>query len=531
MLKSFQGANQIWMTCVGPESLVAEYTEYAHGNRLETRRIVLDQEMLPTILSRGDIRVIPPKCLHERFLATVRSECSIARERKQSVFLLIFGHGSEDTYGISIGGERESYDAPLLTITLLKQAIGSKVDVGMLLTSCFSGGWVIQPRLNITAMAAAGPDITSESWSKSESSGRASGSIYASAVVQALFKMEHPLATQFQDMPPSSSIPQEEMSSSSFAEFARVIYRTLVDDVDSLGYCHDIRFSVQDDAWEAEWRPRSGIPLNGFRERWEMLRSIPVDTADPRTNRTPHAEEFHLATGQTDIQLSEGLRGSIAIRGIGRVTQMMAYRYLNSFPGNDHQGGNAQHGKIRDFLAGKGYPHEAESLYPVLVYRICSMELATDYKDYLSLTFPSCDFCDFDAWYHDICLTCRQEGPPGRAARQKLKYFQDVRRCIGVSRIFDPALPGQGWTYTKPHDYFAAAMCNSNLTLTEVEQAVAKLQAFKAVRMARLIDKVERKKSLGLFVSNVFRKCSTLGKRLRSRSPEKGNPKERSPPQ
>ncbi|KAI9761718.1 MAG: hypothetical protein M1840_001722 [Geoglossum simile] len=40
--------------------------------------------------------------------------------------------------------------------------------------------------------------------------------------------------------------------------------------------------------------------------------------------------------------------------------------------------------------------------------------------------------------------------------------------------------------------------------------------------MANLIDKVERKRTLGMFVSNAFEKCGTLGKRFRSRSPEKG---------
>ncbi|KAI9784487.1 MAG: hypothetical protein M1839_002144 [Geoglossum umbratile] len=295
--------------------------------------------MLPAILSRGNIRVVPPTLLLERFLATVRSECNIACEQKQSVFLLIFGHGMEGTYGIAIGGDCTSYHAPLLTVNSLKQAIGSTVEVGMLLTSCYSGGWVIQPQLNVTVMTAAGPKEESESWSKSESSGCALGSIYASAVVQALFKMKYPSATQYQGTPLWESLQQQEITSSTFAEFARVIYRTLVDDVDSLGQLHDVRFSAQDDAWETEWRPRSGIPLNIFKERWEMLRSIPIDTADPRTNRTPHAGESRLLGDQTDIQLGEGLQGSMIICGIHGVTQMMAYHYLNSFPGNDHHGG------------------------------------------------------------------------------------------------------------------------------------------------------------------------------------------------
>ncbi|KAI9760854.1 MAG: hypothetical protein M1840_002187 [Geoglossum simile] len=483
-------------------------------------RFPIYRAMLPAILSPGNIRVVPPKLLLERFLATVRSECIIAREQMQSVFLLIFGHGTKSTYGIAIGGEGDVGNAPLLSINSLKQAVGSKVGVGMLLTSCYSGGWVIQPQLNVTTMTAAGPKKQSESWSKSESSGRASGSIYASAVIRALFKMEHPLATQFQDSPSSEFLQRPETSSSS-AEFARIIYRTLLDDVDSLGQCHGIRFSAQDDTWEMEWRPRSGIPLNKFKERWEMLRSIPVDTADPRTNRTPHGEESRPLGDQAGIQLSEGLRGSMVIRGIDRVTQMMAYHYLNSFPGNYHHGGNYAHGRIRDFLAGKG-SYGAESLHPILAYRLSSMELATDYKDYLSLTFPDCNSYDHEAWLGDLCLECRQQGPPGQAARERLRYYEDVQSRVGDSQIFDPALPDQGLSYSKPDNYLAVAMCSSNLSLLQVAEALAKLQTLKAVKMAKLFDKVERKRTLKMFFSNTFEKCSTLGKRFRSRSPEKG---------
>ena len=125
------------------------------------------------------------------------------------------------------------------------------------------------------------------------------------------------------------------------------------------------------------------------------------------------------------------------------------------------------------------YPHEVESLHPILEYRLCSMELATDYKNYLSLTFPDCNSYDFDAWLHDICLNCRQQGLSGQAANKRLRYYRDVQRCIEDSGIFDLALPGQSWTYSKPDNYLAAAMCSLGLSLTQVEKAVGKLQACK----------------------------------------------------
>jgi hypothetical protein len=51
-----------------------------------------------------------------------------------------------------------------------QRAIGNTANVALLMTSCFSGGWVIKTArdeskalLNATVMAAAGPDTVSES--------------------------------------------------------------------------------------------------------------------------------------------------------------------------------------------------------------------------------------------------------------------------------------------------------------------------------------------------------------------------------
>jgi len=54
-----------------------------------------------------------------------------------------------------ISEKRESYYALLLIVNLLKQAIKFRVNVGILLISYHSGGWVIQLQLNITAMTVA----------------------------------------------------------------------------------------------------------------------------------------------------------------------------------------------------------------------------------------------------------------------------------------------------------------------------------------------------------------------------------------
>jgi hypothetical protein len=133
------------------------------------RRIVLDRATLPGLLSDNDVRVVPCDILCERFLATVKSECRITARLSQPVLLLIFGHGEETTYGVVLGYRRDgkTVQESLLHIDTIKRAISGKADVAALLTSCYSGGWVIRPDLNATVMAAAGPAIENESWPKS----------------------------------------------------------------------------------------------------------------------------------------------------------------------------------------------------------------------------------------------------------------------------------------------------------------------------------------------------------------------------
>ena len=184
-------SNQLWLTCISPKDLVNKYTEYVHGNRFETRRIVLDKSFLPAMGAAQNICIFSPEDLCERFLATVQSECRIAQKLDQPVLLLIFEHSDEDTHGVAIGG-RYPETAPRLTINSVKVAIGRHTQVAILLTSCYSGSWIVKPRLNMTTLTAAGAYNPSKSWAKSASIGQSAGSIYATAVLMALIKMETP---------------------------------------------------------------------------------------------------------------------------------------------------------------------------------------------------------------------------------------------------------------------------------------------------------------------------------------------------
>jgi hypothetical protein len=362
----------------------------------------------------------------------------------------------------------------------MKQAIGQGVDVGMLMTSCYSGYWTVKPQLNVSAMTAAGPKKMSESWAQSQSLSRATGSIYASAVLQALIKMEEPTMTQ--EHGSTTYVDMDGLiSSSTYAELSRVIYRTLLDDVDSMGAVHHITFSAQDDTWGTEWRQRSGIPLNSYKERWEMLRRIPVDTADPITDRCPKAQHNQTSPGQTSAELSQGLCGSSSVCGLREVVQSMAEGYMLSFPGRDSYASNVYHYTFRNLVSGKGVvePDELNFLFDILNYRLSSMRLASDYASFLSLPISDCFAHDTDAWIQDVLLAGRQHEPARQVAREKWNHYEAAHDLVDDARIFDAALPDQGWSYSKPCDYLAVGLVESGMTLEQVEIALKKLQARK----------------------------------------------------
>lgn len=77
-------------------------------------------------------------------------------------------------------------------------------------------GRVLQPNLDISALKAAS---VSGSW-PSSLRGRSHGSVYATAVREALVKMEDEKITQ-RHPAPSGDVPDEAIHSSSYAELAR----------------------------------------------------------------------------------------------------------------------------------------------------------------------------------------------------------------------------------------------------------------------------------------------------------------------
>lgn len=303
-------SNQLWLTCVDPRTLVSKYGEYVHGSMNGDRRVVLDDKILERVENSKNIRVIPPKDLLKRFLAILKSETQIAAKENQPILVLVFGHGDEGNYGVAIGGQGCSLDAPRLTRRKLNAAIHPGVDLNLLITSFYSGGWLVKPmvgsffspmsKLNISGMTAVDETETRRSWAQRISCGRAGGSIYASAVFNALVKTSE---TKRRDSSDSiTTTDDEELTASpTYINLCDSIFEAYKER-DPFYQQHHISFLAQDDKWDSEWRTRSGFPLLDYKRKWEQLREVPPSAAEISTS---NASATLSLSGRAVTTLSE----------------------------------------------------------------------------------------------------------------------------------------------------------------------------------------------------------------------------------
>ncbi|KAL8927113.1 MAG: hypothetical protein Q9172_001535 [Xanthocarpia lactea] len=481
------GANQIWMTCESPDRLVKRYGAYAHGEATGDHRIVLDKTLLQQVNKFSNLRVFPSATLLEDFLRTLASEIKIAAQNRQPVLLLIFGHGDPGTYGIAVGGSGAPGQAPRLQTRHVIRAVGGlDVPLSMMLTSCYSGGWVYQPQLNITALTAAGPRAKSQGWGLSIG-GRCHGSIWASAIKDSFIKMESEQATQYAPYPVAEEgAPQYE--SSIFAELARVIHDTLLHEVDvGLGHTHAIRFAAQDDRWSQEWRQRSGIPLSRFKERWDMLKRLAPQQGIVRGARPAGGiEAIGSMSLEPPIKGLYGLHPKFNKAQAIMVIRDLAHTYLSSFPGLRITGPDKETlVNSRKIMAGEviqGW--ELDRLQEALTYRLRVMKLATEYQNMLGLNFEDCHMFDLEEWEARAGTTATSKGKAPETSGQRWNTFDTCRSMVAEAGLFPKPTPGQGWEFDKTWGYLAVAFVEAGFDAQTVSDALAKLLAGKVFSVA-----------------------------------------------
>lgn len=389
-------------------------------------------------------------------MKTFRSECEIAAENDQAVLLLIFGHGDFASYGVRVGLKgSKTKTHPVLHVDAVRQILQSikkKVNITTLTTSCYSGGWLYHSQLNDAGAAAASPAGESKLWSGAIGS-RCQGSFWDTAVTRSFIKMED---SRLADSRPSVEIKEWEISSSStWFKLCSVIGEALSREVDLCALQHQISFSAKDDAWESEWKPRSGIPLVQLQKQWRSLRLAKVGLSAHTGSHKP----TRTSTSSTKYGPGHfGVKNTITKSAAENIVRSLAETYMGSNPGQNNMAPNtALHSCARMLISGErlsnsmiAYAHEN------LLYRVTCISQATYYKKLLGLDFPDCEDWDYMTWLAT---------PTG----------QSVGLHIGP--IMDAGLfpPSPHLTYLKPLRYLAAALGCNGKTEKEIEEIVAQL--------------------------------------------------------
>ena len=226
---------------------------------------------------------------------------------------------------------------PSLSIEAISKVIteNNSLDVSLLMTSCFSGGWTLSSELRhennhsrATIVTAADPDMVSESWPKTESLGRTCGSMYISSVINNLVIEEQ------EREPGQTGTPL------STKDFAAAITYQLLNVVDPrFGVYHDRRFEAQQSRCDEPHPKRTGIPRSDYHDRLQALRVVPPrpfsdirldrsatqDEVDERESAHPEAPHVLMAASNYGGSLS----------AVKKEIRIQAKAYMRSFPGRD----------------------------------------------------------------------------------------------------------------------------------------------------------------------------------------------------
>ncbi|KAI9780355.1 MAG: hypothetical protein M1839_006778 [Geoglossum umbratile] len=407
---------------------------------------------------------------NQHFIKTVEDECKEATKTGQNVLLLVFSHGDIESYGVTIGSnsntELREVSATRLTIIHLKIVVG-KTQCALLITSCFSGGWAVNPDLNLTIIATAGPEVQSQSGNASLTQGF-SGSIVAAAIRDAIFASE---VEDKKNLGKPGMTYQELQTTETYAEIGCLVHDHLKQNNRFQGE-HQMSFASQDDEWTKAWRERTGIPLAFFKEKWEGLSILPAQ-ADGNSNREPSsAFTSSLAQCLSDTRLGSTilLTPTKTMPQIYTTVCAQAAGYASSFPGVDDLATNTSfHTRVRRLLSGEErYENRMDDLLTLgytLSYRLEGMTMAKNYKDFLGLDYLDCPACRIEAWTYPLYESKEKE------AKLKLSRFEVIGGMIREAKIFSSAVDGQGYDYDKPGKYLAIALVESNKTTKQVEEA------------------------------------------------------------
>ncbi|KAN0079186.1 hypothetical protein V8E54_004400 [Elaphomyces granulatus] len=448
------GVSQKWLACSAPRTIIEKHGEYLHGNPYMHRKVVLSYPLLNSN-RLSEVTVVSPENILDEFLSSLKTICDTAREKKAPVLVFVFGHGQRFTHSVSIG-------SLLLSMSAFDSAIGAGVDVTLVNTACFSGGWSVNPQLNVTSLVAAGPDQESESWAASKSIGRCCGSIYATALIKALSDVASPLAMTDEVTGISGSLQPTKPSrlqAETFNEFAKT------------GFVHDIRFNAQDDDWENSWMGRTGIPLVDFEKRWSSLESRASSPASS-VNRDPSALNLLLTDPVNSEPILGGKLGSLfggTARSQRRHVCALVKSLLETCPGTWTRGyGPLVRGRLSRYLGDNDQEGETASIFFLCEYRFSLIRYADILVESLSLPHPG-GVCCSEFFYQEWMHAAQRLDLDVHSLNTKIV---DLLDC---NQVFLPPTPEQGPPFYDPIYYVAASLIEGHRTMEDTISKVVQM--------------------------------------------------------
>ena len=487
--------SQTWLHCLDFQKLIDKNGLYLHGNPYKTRKVVLNQAILDHA-QKGDnpLQYHDPLLLRTRFREQVKSQCSAAAAAGETVLLMLFGHGEKDTAGIYLGEKNTTFKPKQLKLQLK----GLDVNVTLLTTQCYGGGWACLPALNLTTMAAAGRTQISKAWRYSGSCGRACGSMFATAIINKLTMNPHtnwPLGEEADD-DDNDKGPCEDWTGEqhdSYASFCKAVYESLLRDVDRRGMEHEVTFSAQDDAWTMCWGNRTGIPLENFQQRWNTLDEYPADATlhpgDP-FNRDPNVSqelrEEYKQLWRVEKKRLQALPAVIMPSAPGEATgsvlgkrkmsgryggnvdslidtvKVIGADYLRSYPGGEDSGnsGGLHYNIVRIIEGEEKDQTVVEEQLRHIQFRMEQQAAADRYLEMMQIPPPdnlSC--CDFITHKAISCIPIR-------------KFQWMIEKVCHRNILFPTPTDEQGYDFDKGPFYVMIAF---HLAGTKDDEIVAKL--------------------------------------------------------
>jgi hypothetical protein len=434
----------------------------------------MSKDLLPRNELADGFRVVPEKYLLERFLVSVKDEAAAAARENQPLLLLLFGHGEEGSSDVFIGCDDGG--SFRLTKDRLVSVLKREVHTTLIMTSCFSGGWLMKPNLesyfkekpifNHSFLTAADNDNVSLSWAVSQTVGKqAAGSVFATCLLQSIITTSTTEGWGMEERLSSVNQNNEgQFMADTMAALSQKVFSECKKRDSGLFDEHKFSFSVQDDRWERSWGSRTGLPLIDYKQRWDNLPDAPL------------RKEIYPPGGPM-----AGSARSKSTRALQNIIAERAALYMNSKPGIDNSGANTScHPGFRRLLNGDAVDdNELYRLMEVLEYRLGQIGLAEIYCHVLNIGVPDhkqARYFDEHEW-KDKQATKKegQNAAQAKAAVELRGRYDSIHGNILRLGIFDKPYALQGSGYVKPRAYLSARLAETMMPIDLVIQSLQEL--------------------------------------------------------